>query len=124
MTLPAKVEEQLYRLTQEALGNVVKHAQASCVRVRFQLTHPGAGQLLLEISDDGIGFDPSAARPGHMGLRTMAERAAALGGTLEVSSRPGSGTAVRVTVPLGGAQPLGRHPPDHPAVTGPQGRQR
>ena len=124
MTMPAKVEEQLYRLTQEALGNIVKHAQASCVRVRFQLNHPGADQLLLEISDDGIGFDPSAARPGHMGLRTMAERAAALGGTLDVSSRPGSGTAVRVTVPLGGAQPLGRHPPDHPAVTGPQGWQR
>jgi PAS domain S-box-containing protein len=122
ITLPAQVEEQLYRLTQEALANIVKHAQATSMRIRFQLAHPAADQLLLEISDDGIGFDPSVARPGHMGLRTMAERAATLGGTLEVSSRPRSGTAVRVTVPLASAQPLGRHPPAHPATTGPQGQ--
>jgi PAS domain S-box-containing protein len=106
IALPDQAEEQLYRLAQEALNNVVKHAQASRVRIRFQLPHPDADQLILEVSDDGIGFDPSVARPGHMGLRTMAERAASLGGTLEVSSAPGSGTTVRAAVPLQTAEPL------------------
>jgi PAS domain S-box-containing protein len=117
IALPAQVEEQLYRLAQEALGNIVKHAQASTVRIRFQFPEPEADRLILEVSDDGIGFDPLVSRPGHMGLRTMDERAATLGGTLVVFSRPGSGTVVRVTVPLHTAQP-----PVQPAVAGPQGQ--
>ncbi|HEV3400055.1 MAG TPA: GAF domain-containing sensor histidine kinase [Actinomycetes bacterium] len=122
LALPAQVEEQLYRLAQEALGNIVKHAQASMVRIRFQLSHPEADQLILEISDDGIGFDPLVPRPGHMGLRTMAERAATLGGSLEVSSTPGGGTIVRVAVPLETAAPLGRRSSPDLAPTDPQGQ--
>jgi PAS domain S-box-containing protein len=105
LALPATVEEQLYRLAQEALSNIVKHAQASMVRIRFQLPKAEANQLILEISDDGIGFDPLVSRPGHMGLRTMAERAATLGGSLEITSTSGSGTIVRVAVPLETAEP-------------------
>jgi signal transduction histidine kinase len=122
LALPAQVEEQLYRLAQEALGNIVKHAQASMVRIRFELPEPAADQLILEISDDGIGFDPLVSRPGHMGLRTMAERAATLGGSLEVSSTPGGGTIVRVAVPLETAASLGRRSSLDRAPTNPQGQ--
>jgi signal transduction histidine kinase len=91
-------EEQLYRLTQEALTNVVKHAHAQRVRVRVAQREQ-AGELLLEIVDDGVGFDPSLAHPGHLGLGTMADRAASVGGRLEVSSHAGKGTTVRAVIP-------------------------
>ena len=77
---------------------------------------------MLEVSDDGIGFDPLVARPGHMGLRTMAERAATLGGSLEVSSTPGSGTMVRVAVPLETAEPLDPRSAARSAVADAQGQ--
>ena len=90
------VEEQLYRLTQEALTNVVKHAYAERVRIALRDT---AGQLALEIVDDGVGFDALIPRPGHLGLGTMADRADSLGGRLEVVSHPGKGTTIRAVVP-------------------------
>jgi signal transduction histidine kinase len=97
-------EEQLYRIGQEALHNVVKHAGATLVRIRLvpppATAVPGApaGELVLEISDDGRGFDPAIPRPGHMGLQTMSQRARRIGGWLEVESTPGAGTTVRVRV--------------------------
>ena len=100
--LPA-VEDGLYRITQEALHNVIKHAGAESARVRLaQTAEPGAPPgLLLTIEDDGHGFDPS--RPADerhgLGLIGMRERASALGGHLTVESRPGHGSRVVVAVP-------------------------
>jgi signal transduction histidine kinase len=59
---------------------------------------------VVELSDDGVGFDPSARQPGHLGLRTMAQRIEQLGGTLLVDSRPGRGTRISATVPLARAE--------------------
>ena len=97
LPLSADVEENLYRLAREALSNVVKHARANTARVH--VGRLGAGGVVLEIADDGAGFETGASFPGHLGLRTMAERAANIGGELEVVSAPGAGTTVRVTAP-------------------------
>jgi signal transduction histidine kinase len=90
------VEEQLYRLIQEALYNVVKHAHTDSARV---LIEAGGDGVTVTIRDEGDGFDPGAPRPGHVGLVSMAERAADLGGSLALASRPGEGTTVKVSVP-------------------------
>ena len=97
-SLAPHVETALFRIAQEALQNVVKHARASWVRVALA-DDPGAGVVRLEVSDDGIGFDPSTRRPDAYGLAGMAERAGLSGGRLEVASRTGGGTTVAVTVP-------------------------
>ncbi|HEY3239326.1 MAG TPA: ATP-binding protein, partial [Acidimicrobiia bacterium] len=97
-SLAPHVETALFRIAQEALQNVAKHAQASWVRVALA-DDPGAGVVRLEVSDDGIGFDPSTRRPDAYGLVGMAERAGLTGGRLEVASRAGGGTTVAVTVP-------------------------
>jgi signal transduction histidine kinase len=96
--LEPAVEEHLYRLALEALNNAVKHAGPARMAVALEA---GDGGLRLVVTDDGAGFDPAVPRPGHLGLSTMRERAAALGGTLVVDSAPGRGTRVEVTVPLG-----------------------
>ncbi len=90
------LKEVLYRVGQEALHNTVKHARATHVTVR--LTSEPA-EVVLAITDDGIGFDTSGEFPGHLGLRSMAERTARVGGTLEISSAPGAGTSIRLAVP-------------------------
>lgn len=96
LSLAPAVEEHLYRLGQEALHNVVKHAGAHRATVRLAATGP---DLTLEIADDGRGFDPAVSRPGHLGLGTMAERARAVGASLAIESAPDRGTTVRVLVP-------------------------
>jgi signal transduction histidine kinase len=110
LTVPAEVEErppaqavsvQLFRIIQEALSNVRKHARAHCVQVSFALS----GTLLrVVVADDGRGFDAAAvaAEEAGFGLRSMRERVQALGGTLEVGSRPGQGTQVVVLLPISG----------------------
>jgi PAS domain S-box-containing protein len=98
IALEPSTEEHLYRLAQEALHNVVKHAGAGRAVVRLEAE--ARGRLVLEIDDDGAGFDPATIPDGHLGLRTMADRAQHIGGTLEVRSAPGAGTAVRVVVPV------------------------
>jgi signal transduction histidine kinase len=90
------VEEQLYRLGQEALANVVKHARASSATVRIAVKDD---TVLVEVSDDGRGFDPAAVGREHFGLRSMRGRVADLGGRLEVTSKLGRGTLLRVEVP-------------------------
>jgi PAS domain S-box-containing protein len=93
--LPLAVKEALYRIAREAVNNIVKHAGAS--RVTLRLDHrPDATSL--EIADDGAGFASSDAYPGHLGLRSMRERATAVGATLEIESSPGAGTRIRVCV--------------------------
>ncbi len=103
--LPPEVETALFRIFQEALANVVRHAQARHVRLRLGLE---AGAVVGEMSDDGQGFDPTAlglpAGGGRgLGLLGMRERAAQVGGRLEIESRPGHGTRLQVRVPLGEA---------------------
>jgi signal transduction histidine kinase len=92
----------LYRITQEALSNVGKHASAEHVHVRLATPNNHA---TLEVRDDGVGFDvaraPEFARQGHFGLAGMAQRASMIGGRFEVRSRPGAGTFVKVAVPVG-----------------------
>ena len=99
--LPPEVEVALYRLAQEALTNVVRHARAKRASV-LVFRHPDSISLLVE--DDGCGFDESQVLPGDdahgLGLKGMRERAALLRGDLVVESSPGEGTSIRVTVPL------------------------
>jgi signal transduction histidine kinase len=95
--LPPAIEMELDRITQEALNNALKHAQAHRIAVQLRQDER---TVALEITDDGIGFDPGISRSGGgLGLRGMAERAARLGGRLAVESQPGEGTRVRVEVP-------------------------
>jgi signal transduction histidine kinase len=94
--LPVSVGEGLYRIAQEALNNILKHAEATCVTVRI---HSDGNRVTLEITDNGTGFDPGDATDyGGMGLASMRERAEKLGGSLTVLSKPGEGTTVRVDV--------------------------
>ncbi|HHJ06298.1 MAG TPA: histidine kinase, partial [Anaerolineae bacterium] len=92
--LPPAVETELYRIVQEALNNIVKHAQAQQVNVHLLQTNQN---LQLTIQDDGQGFDVAAAQQqGRIGLRSMQERAQKLGGTLIIESAPGQGTTLKV----------------------------
>jgi signal transduction histidine kinase len=95
LPLEPEVEEQLYRLVQEALANVVKHARANSATVRIAAKDD---TVLMEVSDDGRGFDPAAVGREHFGLQSMRGRVADLGGRLEVMSAPGRGTVLRVEV--------------------------
>lgn len=97
---PLDVEIALFRIAQEALNNTIKHAAAAQVTV--QLTVARAA-VRLQVEDDGVGFEPERrnSRPAEgFGLRTMRERAEALGGRLEIRSIPGQGTAVNARLPL------------------------
>ena len=87
---------QLLRLVQEAVSNVIKHAQAKSLQVRL---YTRDGHLVLQITDDGIGFTPGGASGGH-GLLSMASRARRLGGQLSVDSRPGAGTSLSLVLPV------------------------
>lgn len=95
--LPAPVEMAMFRVAQEALTNVAKHAEAGSIVLEL---HRQGGRTLLDIKDDGAGFDPAAqataAPGGHWGLEMMRERAEAAGASFEVSSAPGRGTRIRV----------------------------
>ena len=89
--LPADVQEVLYRLCQEGLNNIAKHAGASRVDIQLQYE---TGAVELRIRDDGRGFDPEQTPPGHYGLSMMRERATAVGATLSITSQPGHGTEI------------------------------
>ena len=89
-----EVQIALYRIAQEALNNVIKHARASQVTLSL---HNYPEQVELRIKDDGRGFDPSHVTPGHLGLGIMRERAQSLGITFEIASQPGQGTEIVVT---------------------------
>ena len=96
--LPEHVELALYRIAQEALQNIVKHAAARSVRVRFSIRD---GTAMLRIVDDGAGFEPSESDSPGYGLASMAWRAELVGGELILRSRPGEGTSVTARVPAG-----------------------
>jgi signal transduction histidine kinase len=98
--LPLKVKQDLYRVAQEALHNTIKHARASLVNMKLDLMD---GVIVLEIRDDGVGFEPLGAFPGHLGLLSMRERLERLGGALSMESAPGEGTTIRAQISAGEA---------------------
>jgi signal transduction histidine kinase len=95
--LPAAVEVACYRIAQEALTNVARHAQAKACRLRLSVDRD-AGVLEVEITDDGMGIPEE--RVAGVGLSSMRERAEELGGTLEVEPNPEGGTRVLARLPL------------------------
>ena len=99
--LPQRVETALYRVAQEGLNNIVRHARASHATVEVART---PAEVVVSIRDDGRGYDPAAppGRPGDrgFGLEGIRERVAPLGGALEIWSRPGAGTELQIRVPL------------------------
>jgi signal transduction histidine kinase len=104
--LPDHIELALYRIAQECLQNVVKHAEATRARLTFTMIRGNHGEAArLEIVDDGVGFDTlehplGGDEMGGYGLLSMAERAEIVGGRLNIRSRPGSGTTVTATIPV------------------------
>ena len=96
--LSLHAKEALYRIAQEALHNTFKHARASKAAVRLWAQD---GHIVLDVSDDGIGFDADASFPGHLGLKSMKERAERLGGNVTIDSAPGQGVRLRAILPLG-----------------------
>jgi signal transduction histidine kinase len=100
LELSPHAELQLFGIVREALSNVVRHAGASVASVRVDRWN---GFVVLEVRDDGCGFDPSLHRPGHFGLESMRGRAAETGAVLTITSAPGLGTQVRVQAPLADA---------------------
>jgi signal transduction histidine kinase len=95
--LPSEIETTLYRMVQEALTNITKHAQPSAVSI---LLTRRASSVAMVVEDDGGGFEPGDARDGGLGLAGMRERVALVGGRLRVESAPGKGTTLAAEVPL------------------------
>jgi signal transduction histidine kinase len=105
----ARVEAELLRITQEALSNVRRHADATVVWVRVSVEE---GRVVLSVRDNGKGFDPGAVGSSGFGLTSMAERAALVGGRLEISSRASNGSIVSIDVAL---PPIADPGPTHAA---------
>jgi len=101
--LSPDVELGLFRIAQEALNNVSRHAAAERVTVRVRFL---ADEIRLAVTDDGAGFNPGQAAESSLGIAGMSERAALLGGTLEVASAPGRGATVRAVIPLEEPAPI------------------
>ena len=99
--VPAATKEALVLISREALHNVARHGGAERVDIVLEAD---AESVVLLITDNGRGFDPSTKRPGHFGLQSMRERAAAVGGVLALVSAEGVGTQVRVIVPRASGQ--------------------
>jgi Mg2+/Co2+ transporter CorB len=97
IALPAAVETAAYRIAVEALTNALRHSDGRHCAVQVEVR---PDQVRVEVVDDGIGLDP--ARPPHVGLRSMHERAAEVGGRCAVLTGPQGGTVVRATLPLAG----------------------
>jgi two-component system nitrate/nitrite sensor histidine kinase NarX len=96
LQLPIRTETQVLRIIQEALTNIRKHARATSVEVYVRVS---GEWLLFVVQDNGEGFDPQTVSPDHFGLRIMRERAASLGGTVNIDSRTGMGSWVEILIP-------------------------
>ena len=94
--VPLPVKEALYRVSQEALHNIVKHAGAAHVEVSLSAD---SGRLALILRDDGHGFDADGQYPGHLGLKSMRERVERIGGSIAIDSGAGAGTTITVLIP-------------------------
>jgi signal transduction histidine kinase len=95
--LPVRIEAGVFRLAQEALTNVARHAQANQVTVELSVD---ADFLRLSVVDNGNGFDPTGVSGGHFGLIGLRERTRLLSGSLKLLTSPGNGTELRVRIPL------------------------
>jgi len=104
--LPEAIEHQLFLIIQEAMANVVKHAEAKAVRLLLGTTDR---QVTLTVEDDGCGFRHDQVRAGGHGLSTMRERAQKLGGDAEIVTKAGAGTCVRVSFPIFAAEMPDEH---------------
>jgi signal transduction histidine kinase len=100
--LPAGHETAIYRIVQEALTNIIKHAEAHTVSIVIAATDASARVL---IEDDGVGFAVEQVRDGALGLVGMRERVALLSGRLDVQSAPGRGTTIMGELPLASSRP-------------------
>ena len=96
-TIPLAVEEALWWVAQEALSNIARHSQAKSVQVRLEYTPE---QVTLTLADDGRGFEPASGQQSGVGLHSMRERMASVGGTISIESSPGQGTSVTACCPL------------------------
>jgi signal transduction histidine kinase len=95
--LPARLETAIFRITQEALTNVVKHSEATSVHIIFAC---GERSVVLTVGDDGRGFSEAQGASGGLGLVGMRERVASVNGVLAIESKPGEGTRIKVEIPL------------------------
>ncbi|MBZ0306423.1 MAG: sensor histidine kinase, partial [Anaerolineae bacterium] len=94
--IPLDTKESLYRIAREALHNTIKHAQATEVNLAIKRTNIA---IILEVSDNGIGFEVQDLFPGHLGLQSMRERTLRMNGKFTVESAPGKGTRIFVSIP-------------------------
>lgn len=90
---------EVFRLVREAVHNSVKHARPNRIDIRLQESADAPGTLIVEVTDDGVGFDPTGPHPGHLGLQNIRERTGRLGARLSIDSAPGAGCTVRVVLP-------------------------
>lgn len=97
LVLPGEVEITAFRIFQECVTNILRHARAQNVSIEL---FRSSDRLILVVEDDGIGFDPKARKDGS-GLMGMRERAALIGGCIEIDSEPGQGTTIHLTIPVG-----------------------
>ena len=95
--VPLTVKEAIYRVSQEATHNIIKHARATHVTITLACSE---NEICLEVTDDGIGFDPLDEYPGHLGLQSMRERANQSKGQIQLDSHPGLGTRIMFTIPF------------------------
>lgn len=100
VALPSGMEDDVFRIVQEALHNVVKHAEATAVTVRVAVRGGGNGPLVIDIEDDGVGFRRTQPSGGSLGMASMRERAQRWGGSVVLRSRQSHGGHLRVTIPL------------------------
>jgi signal transduction histidine kinase len=99
LSLDHRVEEELLRVVQEAMHNSVKHARPRRIDLTILAPTDPPGTLIVEVADDGTGFDPRISRPGHLGLHIMRERVERIGGQLTIDSAPNRSTTVRAVLP-------------------------
>ena len=95
--VPLSIKEAMYRIAQEGFHNAIKHARPNRIEVNL---YQEKNILALDICDDGVGFNARAVFPGHLGLRSMQERAAGTQGTLVINSDLGHGTQIHARIPI------------------------
>jgi signal transduction histidine kinase len=99
-SLDPKFRQEIFFAFKEALTNIVRHAKATKVWLRIAVTDANPKYLVVEVSDDGRGFDAQMRHAGHDGIANMHERLKSLGGVCEIASDPKTGTTVRFRAPL------------------------
>ena len=110
LRLGVNVRRDLFLIFKEAINNAARHSHCQQVMIDFRIDGPW---LTLQIADDGVGFDPASDSDGH-GLENMRQRAAALGGELNIRSGAKEGTTIRLRIPYARARLFGEKSVDHP----------